>query len=113
MKPFDIFSWQPSGWPEPHPCVIVSHPDRVTNKPDVNVFMCSTKPAARPAQAGEIILDTADGLNWPTICKCDLIHAVKKTELKNQRGHVSEIRRRQLVTVAMSALGWTDVLAGF
>ena len=113
MKPFDIFSWQPSGWPAPHPCVIVSHPDRVANKPDVNVLMCSTKPAARPAQAGEIILDTADGLNWPTICKCDLIHAVKKTELKNQRGHVSEIRRRQLVTVAISAMGWTDVLAGF
>jgi hypothetical protein len=36
MKPFDIFSWQPSGWPEPHPCVIVSHPDRVAGKPDVN-----------------------------------------------------------------------------
>jgi len=36
MKPFDIFSWQPSVWPEPHPCVIVSHPDRVAGKPDVN-----------------------------------------------------------------------------
>ncbi len=35
MKPFDIFSWQPLGWPEPHPCVIISHPDRVANKPDV------------------------------------------------------------------------------
>jgi hypothetical protein len=32
MKQFDIFSWQPAGWPEPHPCVIVSHPDRAGPK---------------------------------------------------------------------------------
>ena len=27
---------------------------------------------------GEIILDTADGLDWPTLCRCDLIFSVKK-----------------------------------
>jgi hypothetical protein len=34
MKAWEIFSWQAPGWPEPYPAVIVSHPDRVANKPD-------------------------------------------------------------------------------
>ena len=68
MKAFDIFSWQPAGWPEPHPAVIVSGPDRVANKPEVEVLMCSSKKAGRAAQPGEIVLDTADGLDWVTIC---------------------------------------------
>jgi hypothetical protein len=39
MKAWDIFSWQAPGWPEPHPVVIVSHPDRVAQKPDVTVII--------------------------------------------------------------------------
>ena len=74
MKQFDIFSWQPAGWPEPHPCVIVSHPDRADRKTPVEVIMCSSKRATRKAEPDEIILDEADGLDWPSICKCDLIH---------------------------------------
>jgi hypothetical protein len=41
MKAWDIFNWQAPGWPEPHPAVIVSHPERVANKPDVTVIMCA------------------------------------------------------------------------
>lgn len=43
MKAFDIYSWPPPGWPEPYPAVIVSNPDRVANKPEVEVLMCSSK----------------------------------------------------------------------
>ena len=60
MKQFDIFSWQPAGWPEPHPCVIVSHPDRADRKTPVEVIMCSSKRATRKAEPDEIILDEAD-----------------------------------------------------
>lgn len=111
MKPFDIFSWQPAGWPEPHPCVIISSQSRTANKPDVEVVMCSTKRAGRTAQPGEIILDTADGLNWPTICKCDLIHAVHRDDLKNRRGEVSAARRPLLIRTIIAAHGWGEVLA--
>lgn len=111
MKPFDVFNWQPKGWPEPHPCVIVSHPSRVTNKPEVNVLMCSTKRAARKPEAHEVVLDTADGMDWPTLCKCDLLHAVSKTDLKSRRGAVSGERRKQLVRASIAALGWGEVLA--
>ena len=111
MKPFDVFSWQPQGWPQAHPCVIISSPARTANKPDVEVVMCSTQRAGRAAQAGEIILDTADGLNWPTICKCDLIHAVHRSDLQNRRGEVSARRRGLLIRTLLAAHGWGEVLS--
>ena len=112
MKAFEIYSWQPAGWAEPHPAVIVSNPDRVTNKPEVEVVMCSSQKAGRPAKPWEMILDEADGPDWPAICKCDLIHAVQKTELKNRRGAVSSTRRSQLVRNILAAHAWGEILAG-
>src|ERR1039458_7177242 len=48
------------------------HPDRASKKPDVEVVLCSTQRAQRRAEPHELILDEADGLDWPTLCKCDL-----------------------------------------
>ena len=111
MKPFDVFTWQPPGWPEPHPCVIISNPARTAHKPEVEVVMCSSKRAGRTALPGEIILDTADGMDWPTICKCDLIHAVHRDDLKNRRGEVSAARRSLLIRTIIAAHAWGEVLA--
>jgi mRNA-degrading endonuclease toxin of MazEF toxin-antitoxin module len=112
MKPFEIFSWQPEGWPEAHPCVIISSAARAAQKPDLEVVMCSSKAAGRAAEPSEMILDTADGLDWPTICKCDLIRTVKKTDLKKRRGEVSKPRRATLVRTLISAHGWGEIIAG-
>jgi mRNA-degrading endonuclease toxin of MazEF toxin-antitoxin module len=111
VKPFDIYSWQPAGWPGPHPAVIVSNPDRVANKPEVEVLMCSSNKAGRAALPGEILLDESDGLDWPTLCKCDLIHAVKKSDLKNQRGEVSPTRRAPMIRLVVAAHAWGEILA--
>lgn len=111
MKPFDVLFWQPSGWPEPHPCVVISHPSRTENKPQVEVLMCSSKRASRAAEPHEVILDAADGLDWPTICKCDLIHTVEKSELKRHHGSVSLPRRALLIRTLIAAHGWPQVLA--
>ncbi len=110
MKPFDVFHWQPKGWPEPHPCVVVSHWSRAENKDPVEVVMCSTKRAGRAPEPNEIILDQADGMDWPTICKCDLIHTVPKAELKFWRGSVSTPRRHALVRTMIASHGWPEVL---
>jgi hypothetical protein len=112
MKPFDVFYWQPPGWPEPHPCVVISHPSRAANKDPVEVLMCSSKRAMRDAQPHEVILDAADGMDWPTICKCDLIHAVPKSELKAFRGTVSPRRQSVLIRTVIAAHGWPQLLAG-
>jgi len=111
MKVFEIYSCQPPGWDAPHPCVIISHPDRAERKNPVEVVMCSTQRATRAATSGEMILDTADGLDWQTLCKCDVIYAVPRTELKNRRGQVSPSRRPQLIRTIIAAHGWGEVLA--
>lgn len=109
MKAFEIYSWQPPGWPEPHPCVIVSHPNRAANKPDVEVILCSTQRAKRQAEAHEVILDTADGLDWPTLCKCDHIYSVPRVKLTHRRGEVSAARKFQIIQKIIAGHGWGEV----
>ena len=72
--------------------------------------MCSSKRASRLAVANEVLLDEADGLDWPTLCKCDLIHAVSRTELRGRRGAVSPLRRPQLVRTLIAAHDWMSFL---
>jgi mRNA-degrading endonuclease toxin of MazEF toxin-antitoxin module len=96
MRPWDIYQWKfPHG---DHPAVIVSPAARCAN-PDietVNVVGCSSKPARRPAETHELILDQADGLDWPTLCRCDVLYLARKDELETRRGSLSPERRRIL-----------------
>jgi len=106
MKAWEIWSYQPPGWPEAHPAVIVSAPGRVANKPEFNVIMCSTKPAQRSPGPHEVILDSSDGLSWPTLCKCDLFHLVTAANLTQMRGVVTSDRRKQIIATINRANGW-------
>ena len=99
-------SWQAPGWPEPHPAVIVSHPDRVANKPDVTVLICASRRTTREPEPNEVILDANDGLDWPTLCKCDLFYTIQKANLVNRRGTVSPERRRQIIATINRVNGW-------
>ncbi len=107
MKAWDIYTWEFAFGK--HPVVIVSHPDRILRKPHVNVFKCSSQRAARPPEAHELVLDEADGLDWPTLCACDLMFAVDKAELKDRRGSVTPSRRRAIVSRAIQSFGWNQL----
>ena len=107
MKQWDIFTWEfPEGT---HPAVIVSHTARIAAKPTVNVLLCSSQRAKRAAEINEVILDEADGLDWPTLCKCDLLYSVLKSELKQIRGSVTPARRRQIIARIIASFGWSAV----
>ena len=106
MKAWEIWSYQPKGWPHPHPAVIVSAPGRVANKPEFNVIMCSSLEATRQALPQEVVLDQADGLSWPTLCKCDLFHLVEPKNLTQRRGVVTPERRRQIISTMIRANDW-------
>jgi mRNA-degrading endonuclease toxin of MazEF toxin-antitoxin module len=106
VKAWDIYSYQPPGWDKPHPAVIVSHPLRVANKPEVEIVLCSSQRATRPASSGEVVLDEADGLNWATLCKCGLIHNVPREALKDRRGQVGAERRRAIIREILVAHDW-------
>lgn len=106
MNQFDIFTFN---FPEagPHPAVIVSHPDRVKNASAVNVLICSSARAARPPRAHEVLLNGSDGLDWETLCRCDLLYSVQKNGLSQRRGRVTRERQRAIVAKINSSMGWT------
>ncbi len=106
MNAWEVWTYHPPGWAEAHPCVIVSHPQRVLSKPEVNVVMCSSRRATRDPRPNEIILDQADGLDWPTICKCDLLLDVPRSDLKHRRGRVTDARRAQIIRTINRSMDW-------
>ena len=108
MKPWDIFTWNFPG-AESHPAVVLGTETRLANKPKVNVLFCSIKRAARKAETFEVLLDQAEGLDWETLCKCDLIFAVPKDELTNRRGSVTLPRRREIAERVIRSLGFAGL----
>lgn len=86
--------------------VIIFHPARAARKDFVEVVDCTSQRANRPPLDHEVLLDKADGLDWPTLCKCDCIFAVPREELKERRGDVSMERRRQIVRAIIQSHGW-------
>jgi hypothetical protein len=42
------------------------------------------------------MLDTADGMDWETLCDCSCLYAVKAADLFGKRGRVSLERRRAI-----------------
>ena len=105
MKPWDIYTYD-FGEAGPHPAVIVSHPDRVAKAEWVNVLFCTTQPANRPPKETEIRLNGSDGLDWETLCRCDVLWLVEKSTLSRKRGSVTTIRRRQIVDKINASMGW-------
>ena len=108
MRPWEIYSWNFPGAGE-HPAVILGTDERVQQKPMLNVLLCSSQRATRTAKVTEVILDTADGLDWPTLCKCDLVYSVPANQLSCKRGIVVRSRRPEIAVRVIRSLG----LAGF
>src|SRR5262249_51902831 len=104
MRQWDIYTHDP-GYGA-HPAVIVSHPQRAANKPLVEVLLCSSQRANRPPKMSEVLLDSADGLNWDTICNCDLIFSVNKADLRQLRGQVTLERRKQIIRTIILSHNW-------
>ncbi len=96
------------GWGS-HPVVVISHSARAARKDFVEVLDCASQRAQRPPSEHEVLLDEADGLDWPTLCKCDCIFAVPREELKRCRGGVVPERRRQIVRAIIQSHGWNTL----
>ena len=79
----------------PHPAVIVSNDERCLNDDldYVNALICTSAKVNREAKRNEVILNGADGLDWKTAVRCDVIYLLAKAEFKEQRGKVTPPRR--------------------
>ena len=105
MKPWDIFTWDFPGAGS-HPAIVISNEARVELKDEVCVLLCSSQRAGRSPKATEVILNGADGLDWETLVKCDLIYTAPKHQLTNRRGSVTRIRRRQIAEKIVKCLAF-------
>src|SRR3954468_23801971 len=95
MKPWEVWTWKSPEAGE-HPAVVLGTEERIRLKQLVCVLLCSTQRATRQPEVHEVVLDEADGLNWETLCKCDVVYAVRKHELAQRRGLVRPERRRAI-----------------
>lgn len=75
----------------------------------MNVLLGSSQRASGPPRANEVLLNTADGLDWETLVKCDLMYLVEKERLYRQRGSVGIARRLALVRRLNACFGFTLV----
>src|SRR5436190_18387878 len=95
MKPWEVWSWKFPDAGE-HPAVLLGTEARVGHKARVCVLLCSTQRATRKPEIHEVMLDREDGLDWETLCKCDVVYAVARSELTKLRGVVTFERRRAI-----------------
>ncbi len=102
MKQWDIWSWEFRH--ATHPAVILT-PDAWLHLDCVNVLDCSSQPASRAPLPYEVILDEADGLEWPTLCRCHRIWYPSRQEIRQHRGQVSIERRREIGTRLIRVFG--------
>jgi hypothetical protein len=90
--------------------VIVSHPDRADRKPEIEVVACASQRANRQPKADEALLDSADGLDWETVCFGNMIYSLDRAQLGRKRGEVTAYRRGTIVRAILAGHGWAAEL---
>ena len=81
----------------------------MTLKPEICVLLCSSQRANRLPKPHEVLLNGADGLDWETLVKCDLICAVRKDQLQEKRWIVTLARRRQIAERVFKSLAFAGL----
>lgn len=94
MRQWEIYLF-PFREEKPHLAVIISNEERCVNDDleYVNALICTSARPNRDAKKNEVILNAADGLDWKTAVRCDVIYLLPKVEFRERRGKVSQQRR--------------------
>ena|SRR5438552_15202000 len=95
MRQWDIYVY-PFTLEQPHPVVILSIDERVIARKFVNGLLCVTLRGGARLRETECLLDQADGLEWATAVRCDLIHQLERSRFSEKRGEVSIARQQQI-----------------
>lgn len=86
MRQWEIYL-SPFQEEKPHPAVIISNDERCLNDDldYVNALICTSAKVNREAKKNEVMLDAADGLDWKTAVRSDVIYLLPKLEFKERR----------------------------
>jgi mRNA-degrading endonuclease toxin of MazEF toxin-antitoxin module len=90
MRQWEIYLF-PFREEKPHPAVIISNEERCVNDDleYVNALICTSARLNREMKKHEVILNAADGLDWKTAVRCDVVYLLPKAEFRERRGKVS------------------------
>ena len=107
MRQWDIYLF-PFGEEKSHPAVIISHDERVLNDDieTVNALICTSAKLNREPRKNEVILNGADGLDWKTAVRCDVIYLLSKSRFKELRGRVALPRRTAIARKIVESFRW-------
>jgi mRNA-degrading endonuclease toxin of MazEF toxin-antitoxin module len=94
MRQWEIYLF-PFREEKPHPAVIISNDERCVSEDleYVNALICTSAKLNREAKRNEVILNAADGLDWKTAVRCDVVYLLPKIEFRERRGKVCPERR--------------------
>jgi hypothetical protein len=112
MRQWEIYLF-PFTQERPHPAVVISHEDRCERCDQVNALICSSARLNRAPEDHEIVLNEADGLDWKTACRCDVIYLLPKAGFLEKRGLVSLERQRQIARKLNECLRFKPTTASF
>ena len=94
MRQWDIFLF-PFTEELPHPVVILSTDERAGARKHVNGLLCVSL-RGRPLGLNEVLLDKADGLDWESAVRCDLVQLLARDRFLERRGAVIAGRQIQI-----------------
>ena len=94
MRQWEVYLF-PFADEKPHPAVIISNDERCLNDnlEYVNALICTSVKLNREAKKNEVILNSADGLDWKTAVRCDVIYLLPKAAFERLRGRVTAPRQ--------------------
>ena len=81
-----------------HPVVLISHPDRCARGVLVNALFCTSQKQNRAPYPYEVLLNSADGMDWETFCDCSILYTIPSAKLFGRRGRICLERRREIRT---------------
>ncbi|MBI5768777.1 MAG: hypothetical protein HZA93_13345 [Verrucomicrobia bacterium] len=81
-----------------HPGVVISAPEWCADdrKLRLNVLACSKRVPAEGARAHQVLLNGADGLEFPSVCGCEFVHVIARDSVHETIGRVTPARRRAI-----------------
>lgn len=90
-----------------HPAVVLSPPDILDDDKQLrlNVLMGSKRVPAEMSKSHQVVLNGADGLEFPTLVDCALVYQVRKASILRHAGRVAHARRSGIAARVRAALG--------
>ena len=81
-----------------HPGVVVSAAEWCADehKLRLNVLACSKRVPVEGARHHQVLLNGADGLEFPSVCGCEFFHVIARESVHEIIGRVTPARRRAI-----------------